>query len=185
MNIVCIGDSLTFGYGIRKIDSWCSLLDNIPSFNVINKGINGDSSVGILSRFYEDVLTLTPSLCIIMCGSNDILANRSVRSILDNVHLMVEDCKTQGIIPLIMSPPKIYSTLATKLWSNNINYDIINSNLEILSNELSSYCTFQNIKFIDIYNLLPYKKIYFTDGLHISEEGNRYIYMLVKDRIAI
>ncbi|MDM0585184.1 SGNH/GDSL hydrolase family protein [Clostridium perfringens] len=52
MNIICIGDSLTFGYGVGQENSWVSLLNDEKN-KFINKGVNGDTSTGILSRIYE------------------------------------------------------------------------------------------------------------------------------------
>lgn len=50
MKIVCIGDSLTKGFKIKKKESWVSLADANSDHTWINQGILGDSSAGLLSR---------------------------------------------------------------------------------------------------------------------------------------
>lgn len=184
MNMICIGDSLTFGYGVRKDKCWVNLLDSNTSFKILNKGVNGDTSIGILSRFFKDVVNYSPSICTIMCGSNDLLMGKSVDDIVDNMSLMINDCKLNGIVPIIISPPKTLSNLASLLWSNDINYDIVNSKLEYLDSTLLEYCNKNNLNFISLYKLLPYDKSYYTDGLHLNELGNSYIYNIIKEKLA-
>lgn len=184
MKIVCIGDSLTFGYGVRKNKCWVSLINGTDKYHVINKGVNGDTSVGILSRFFKDVVTHSPTACTIMCGSNDLLMGKNINDILDNINLMLKDCEIKNIAPVIISPPKILSDLASLLWSNDINYDIVNSKLKELDEKLLDLSTKNKCTFISLYNLLPLDKVYYTDGLHLSESGNEYISNIIKEKLA-
>lgn len=179
--IVCIGDSLTFGYSIPQKESWTYLLKEDLKLNLINKGINGDTSIGLLSRFFKDVLTNKPQICIIMCGTNDILSNRSVNSIIDNINIMIKDCLFNNIIPIILSPPKTFKSLAQKLWNNSINYIKINNNLNLLNKELEKLCILNNIYFLDIYNLIKEESIYFNDGIHLSKYGNYLMFNEIKN----
>ncbi len=41
-----------------------------------------------------------------MCGSNDIIMNKSISSIIDNIRLMTDDCNSLNIKPIILSPLK-------------------------------------------------------------------------------
>ncbi len=43
-----------------------------PNWEVLNKGVNGQRSDEILSRFERDVLKEMPSLVIVLAGVNDI-----------------------------------------------------------------------------------------------------------------
>lgn len=56
LEIVCIGDSLTYGYKLKRSEVWTKLIENKYGIKVLNKGINGDSTGGMLSRFYRDVV---------------------------------------------------------------------------------------------------------------------------------
>ena len=135
MNIICIGDSLTFGYGVGQENSWVSLLNDEKN-KFINKGVNGDTSTGILSRIYEILKSSDSKICLIMCGSNDIIMNKSISSIIDNISLMTDDCNSLNIKPIILSPPKIYGDLAIKRWDSSIDYEKCNSKLHKYAREL-------------------------------------------------
>ncbi|MGL5245580.1 MAG: GDSL-type esterase/lipase family protein [Sarcina sp.] len=185
MNIVCIGDSLTTGYGLTKENCWVSLLNkDTDTIKFINKGVNGDTSIGILSRFFSDVISYSPEKCIIMCGSNDLIINKSVNSIIDNITLMVKDCINNKVYPIILSPPKISRDLAINFWSNNLNYDLINSKLSLLNDHLENFCKEKKLFFISLFNLIPSQNNYYTDGLHLSYESNKLIFLEIKNRLA-
>lgn len=175
-DVVCIGDSLTFGYGLHKSNCFVSLLEKNYNFNIINKGVNGDTSTGILSRFDRDVLKSKAKVCIIMCGTNDLLCGRNVDSVIDNINIMINDCIHNNIIPIIMSPPKTLDKLAQKLWESSLNYEDINKKLNLFNNRLNFLCKQNNISFISLYNLIPYNKLYYIDGIHLTESANTLIF---------
>ncbi|MDK0535624.1 GDSL-type esterase/lipase family protein [Clostridium perfringens] len=179
MNIICIGDSLTFGYGVGQENSWVSLLNDEKN-KFINKGVNGDTSTGILSRIYEILKSSDSKICLIMCGSNDIIMNKSISSIIDNISLMTDDCNSLNIKPIILSPPKIYGDLAIKRWDSSIDYEKCNSKLENYTRELNLFCEKNNLLFIDLNSNLPFDPLNYTDGLHLSIKGNILVSNLVK-----
>lgn len=179
MNVICIGDSLTFGYGVGQDNSWVSLL-NTENNKFLNKGVNGDTSTGILSRIYPILKSNDSDICLIMCGSNDILMNKSIDSIIENIKLMIDDCNSLSIKPIILSPPKIFEELALQIWNSSIDYSKCNSSLEEYSNKLDSFCRENNLVFIDINTNLPFDSSNYTDGLHLSIKGNILVSQLVK-----
>lgn len=179
--IVCIGDSLTFGYGVSKNKNWISLLNKNLNLNIINKGVNGDTSTGILSRFFSDVLNFQTKICIIMCGTNDILCGRKIDSIIDNIKLMISDCLSHNIKPIILSPPNVLSILAEKLWDSHIDYDKVNKYLDTFDNKLKLLCNSTNINFISLKDIIPVDTSYYLDGVHLNEKGNILIFEKIKD----
>lgn len=179
MNMLCIGDSLTFGYGVGPENSWVKLINGLK-FSTINKGINGDTSTGILSRIYQTLIACRPDICLIMCGSNDLLMGKSIKSIVENIELITKDCLGLGVIPIIMAPPKVYCSLALESWDSSLNYDEINNQLEFFSKELKSFAIKNGFKFIDITNSLPFHISNYSDGLHLSIKGNEIIAEIVK-----
>ena len=66
MKIVCIGDSITFGYGVQSNENWINILNDKLNITFINRGLNGDTSSGMLFRSYEDIIKLKPNGVIIM-----------------------------------------------------------------------------------------------------------------------
>lgn len=181
--IICIGDSLTFGYGIPKNKGRVHLLKEDLNLNIINKGINGDTSTGILSRFFKDVLTANSKICIIMCGTNDILYNREINFIIDNLNIMLKDCTSNNIIPILLSPSKTFKLLAEKLWDEYVNYIDINYKLDLFDKKLKKLCKNNNILFISLYDLIEQNKIYYTDGIHLSQLANSLIFRALKEKL--
>ena len=42
MKIVCLGDSLTYGFGVSRSNSWTNIVNKETRLEIVNKGINGD-----------------------------------------------------------------------------------------------------------------------------------------------
>ena len=78
--LICLGDSLTFGAGVTRRDCWTSLVQRECGWTVVNRGISGDTTGGMLVRLHRDVLgpALEERRCggdcrvLVMGGSNDI-----------------------------------------------------------------------------------------------------------------
>lgn len=49
--IVCIGDSITFGYEIKEAQKRTALLSEALGLEIVNCGVNGDTTADMLSRF--------------------------------------------------------------------------------------------------------------------------------------
>lgn len=172
MKIICIGDSLTFGYGVNLGTSWVDLLRKETGNEIINKGVNGDTTTGMLSRFSTDVTDYAPDMVSIMAGTNDLLMGRNLETIVDNILLMIKESKNNNIAPLIIIPPLTLPNLAKKQWYSNINYDFINSQICYLKDKLTSKCNEFHVKLIDFSSIVPLEEGYFLDGIHPNEKGH-------------
>ena len=73
MKLVCLGDSLTYGYGVPRRDCWVSRVAECTGHTLVNRGINGDTSGGMLARFGRDVLDERPDRVLLLGGANDII----------------------------------------------------------------------------------------------------------------
>ncbi len=62
-SVVFLGDSITAGFLVKESN---------PKIQVFNRGINGDTTAGILERLDRTVLNLKPAKVFIMVGVNDI-----------------------------------------------------------------------------------------------------------------
>ena len=182
-NFIFIGDSLTFGYGVKKEKSWVSLYSNISELNVINKGINGNTSTDILFRFFEDVTSFNPKKVFIMCGTNDLLSNHSVISIIDNIELMIKDLKSHNTEVIIGIPPCIIKEDAYKLFMPSLTYDYCEKSLPILREKLLSLCKKYNCSIIDFYNTTLKNKDIFIDGIHFNESGHKLLFEKAKESL--
>jgi len=182
-NFIFIGDSLTFGYGVPKNKSWIETFKNYSlshdlDFSIINKGINGNTTTDMLNRFTEDVTMLSPKAIFIMGGTNDLLSNRSLVQITENIELMLKEAFTKTSNIFIGIPPRIIKEDAYRLFMPSPTYDYCEISLPSLREELIKLCNNYKVKYIDFYNMsltLNSKEI-FIDGIHFNEKGHKLIF---------
>ena len=175
-DIIFFGDSLTFGYGVSKQNSWAYKISHELYPSSLNKACNGDTTTSMLSRYYNDVLTYTPSKIFIMCGTNDLLLGRSVISIVDNIELMIKDALNINSTLIIGIPPKIIGRMANELFSSSHLYDYAEKELLTLKNELIKLCNKYKLQYINFYDLtLNYDDIY-LDGIHLTALGHELMF---------
>ena len=66
LNIICFGDSITEGGDVDESKRWTSILQSLLNeewperYQVINKGIGGNTSAQGFDRFYDDDLPYMP-----------------------------------------------------------------------------------------------------------------------------
>jgi len=100
-NIICFGDSITWGYGAKSGEDYPSGLAKMLNQPVINAGVDGDTSVEGLKRFNTDVLKRNPLLVVIELGGNDFLRKISKEKTLSNIEKMIEQAQENGAMVAI------------------------------------------------------------------------------------
>ena len=154
-DIVMIGDSITDGA------EWNELFSNI---SIVNRGIAGDTTKGVLNRM-ESIYSTNAKKAFIMLGVNDLGKNISVEEILSKYEKIVFQLKQHGITPYIQSVLFLGDKHA------NRNKDVLKLNLKL--QELSEK---ENIVFIDLNKVLSkngkLKKSYSSgDDIHLNGDG--------------
>lgn len=78
VRVVCMGDSITVGQFISPSDRWTTLLEHSlkaelgeDSVEVLNQGLNGETTRGGLERFPVAVQALEPVVLTLQYGMND------------------------------------------------------------------------------------------------------------------
>lgn len=175
---IFIGDSLIFGYGVHKNEGWVYKISENTSLNIINKGINGDTTPSMLNRFFDDVISKKPNSIFIMGGTNDLLCGRSVSSIICNIEEMIKDSIAINSNVYIGIPPCIISEMANRLFMPSNLYGYCEKSLPILRNRLLKLCDFYSIKYIDFYSLSinNINNNIFIDGVHLNAFGNNLMF---------
>ena len=163
--VVFMGNSIT--------DCWA---DTVPAFfsknNFVGRGISGQVSSQMLTRFQEDVINLQPKVVVICCGTNDIAQNNgyiSLEHILHNIKSMCELARANKIKPIVCStlPAKGFKWRPEMKPANEI----------IRLNEMiKAYAKENKIPYVDYHsalkdeeNGLPLK--YSKDGVHPNAQG--------------
>lgn len=188
MKIVCIGDSLTYGYGVEKSKNWVELLNVRGSANFVNKGISGDTSGGMLSRFQKDVIEEKPKYVIIMGGVNDVIAGASLGVAQANAMAMVHQAYHYKIIPVLGTSIRVDSENIRKDWSELNDLKTLNLSIEEYRNWMIKFCKSFKVSYIDFYTEFhhvvkgDYKR-YFLDGIHPTEEGHKILAAITQSNI--
>ncbi len=107
MKIVCLGDSLTFGFKMTRENTWPRIVEKELNIKVLNKGICGDTTAGMLSRFRADVIDEQPTHLILMGGTNDLVFQLERSIIYSNIATMIYQAYHYNIILMVISE-KIY-----------------------------------------------------------------------------
>lgn len=153
-DVVMLGNSITFGV------NWNELLGRAT---IVNRGIGGDNTVGMLHRL-QYVYNLHPKLCFIMTGVNDIYADASVDVIYKNYVAIIDSIRSKKIIPIIQS-----TLFVNPKWKRADEKNLLIAELDSL---LKEYAQKNDIRFIDLNAILSDKGIlkeeYTTDGVHLT-----------------
>ena len=114
-NVYCMGDSLTFSENYGKTLNY--LLGS--TWNVIDKGISGNTTTQMLARFTTDIHS-DASYVIIWGGINDIGGGASVATIESNLQSMYTLAHNSGykVVAVNISPSGTGGTSADKLAVN-------------------------------------------------------------------
>ena len=133
--IACLGDSLTWGFPYGPKYSWVYLVGQRTGLNLINMGINGNTTEDMLHRFIPQVVKANPTHVIIMGGTNDIICRESIPRITCNLKNIVDAAKHHNIQPILGLPiPLGWKEAESRLarvrdWI--VNY-VIESNLHLI-----------------------------------------------------
>lgn len=107
MKIVCLGDSITWGFPFGPQDSWTHLLGQVLKVEIINRGINGNTTADMLARFDRHVLKERPTHLILMGGINDVVCQEPYDLITHHLQTMVEKARAAGIEVVMGTPTAV------------------------------------------------------------------------------
>ena len=113
--IVCLGDSHTQGHPMRidisrngiPIDRRIDPPNNFPFFlhdltgkSVINRGIAGNTVMGMLNRFDTEVIPHLPDHCTVLGGTNDVLIGIHLEETIEDLEKLYRRCMDSNIVPV-------------------------------------------------------------------------------------
>ena len=178
--IACLGDSLTEGADVDKGFRWTSLVANSLGRVVHNCGIGGDTTQGMLARFYPEVLGLKPDYVIITGGTNDLWWDAGISAILGNVFSIVCQARYHDITPIIGLPLPVDLVAARQqdFAAPLSGYDRFEEKLHLLIEKLTEAAGNSEVPVIDFYsdfcseNGQADRLLYLEDGLHPNRAGH-------------
>lgn len=119
--VVAFGDSLTFGFGVERDESYPSVLAELLDCSVINAGISGETTSEGLRRLPVVLEKNQPDLVILCLGGNDMLQKQSKKKLKENLVEMIRLIKSANAeiimvgVPepgLLLRTPTLYGELA-------------------------------------------------------------------------
>lgn len=189
MKLICIGDSFTRGFGVKKNENWISQI-SLENTDIINKGIDGDTTSGMLARFNGDVISQTPNYVLITGGMNDFISGSNCEIPQNNYMAMVHQAFHNGIIPIVGIDPGFQPSSVRQDWSMFSNFDLVLKKHQQLRTWLKQMCHTFGVFYIDFDKLfseatsnLP-KNNYYLDGLHFTAEGHKIIGSIAESFLA-
>lgn len=164
--VVFIGNSITQGWVGQRPDFF-------KSNNYVGRGIGGQTSPQLLSRFRQDVINIKPTAVVINIGTNDIAENTGPYDpsfTLGNIMSMAELAKANGIKVILSSvlPVGEYP------WRKEIKN--VPDKIEALNEGIRAYAKKNKFAYIDYYAVMHDENrsligSYGKDGVHPNAEG--------------
>lgn len=104
--ILAFGDSLTYGTGAARENSYPAVLANLTNLTVINSGIPGDTTDDGLNRIASVLEQEQPRLVLLCLGGNDFLRKKSSQSIAANLTALISEIQSSGAEVVLIAVPK-------------------------------------------------------------------------------
>ena len=178
--IVFYGDSIT---------EMCETKLYYPEFDIVNRGISGDTTAGMLKRLDENLLSIEPSTVLFLGGINDIDKGFSTQEIADNIDKILSAIRTrcpncrifvQSVYPVNKKLRPLYLNKV-----NNRNNEAVTE----LNAVLPEICERYGCVFLDIHSHLVdaegnLNKSYTRDGLHLIKKGYFFVAEFIKPYLA-
>jgi lysophospholipase L1-like esterase len=176
--IVFVGDSLTQRYPLNEF---------YPGLHLYNRGIDGDTTVGVLKRLDLSIFDLKPTTVVLQIGTNDLQVEGISK---DNTIVNI-----QKIVKAIQTTQPAIHLILVSLYPVNLSIDkLVNKfivgprNNEDIKSINQAIAKIQGVKFVDVYpHLLNEDKElnmqYSKEGLHLSLAGYAIITPLIRQAI--
>ena len=103
--ILAFGDSLTYGTGTSRDNSYPAVLQSLTGIEVINAGIPGETSGQGLRRLPGLIKRHQPDIIIICQGGNDILRKMDEDNMRDNIQQMIDLARSNDSQVVLIGVP--------------------------------------------------------------------------------
>jgi GDSL-like Lipase/Acylhydrolase family len=154
-DVIMLGDSIT------ELGIWTELF---PTDSILNRGIWGDTTDGVLHRLNE-ITARQPKRVFLMIGINDLFRGIPPKIVEQNIQSIASTLSKSGIKPIVQSILFIADNAE------------LNARIQAVDDALSEWCANSGIIYIDLNLILaPEGKLlprYTWDGLHLN--GDAYL----------
>lgn len=179
MKIICMGDSITYGCGLADLSRrWTDLAAERTGHTLINCGVNGDTTGGMLARCQNQVFAQFPDAMILLGGINDINLTGQYRPVCANVAAIARQAMALELPILIGLPlPIVPEDLKVMAWDKDCDPFRSAGLCEQYAEWLRAFCASKELPLVDFRS--PFlqadgtvRRELFQDGLHPTAEGH-------------
>ena len=184
MRLICVGDSLTFGFGVHPFQRWTHLCAQQTGWSISNEGVNGDTTGGMLARLQRYLPELRAGgigaehpRVLLMGGSNDIFYSGTDSGARANMGAMIHQTLGIGVPPMVGIPLPVDDAHTPEAWAAAVDFPAAASCMKGYCAWLRSYCKAFGVPYIDF--CADYMRADGTvrgelllDGLHPTPEGH-------------
>jgi len=181
--IVAFGDSTTAGTpgfqspieappdGEGNVESQFAywLMRSHPEWRVLNRGVNGERSDQIRTRFLRDIADERPDVAIVLAGVNDIYQGRSAESVERELDVMYSAARTLRI-PIVAATIVPYNSATADA---NARMHAVNAWIAKYAAEQPLWMAFADTRAAVAADDDPDRLVSSPDGLHPSPDGYR------------
>ena len=184
MELICLGDSLTYGYGVRSAQRWSTLVGQALQCEVTNLGICGDTTGGMLVRLNTEIMPKLRNhtlgqrpFVLLMGGVNDIFYSGTDTGARANMGAMLQELLTAAARGGLRWPRAGGVGTVTPEWREMIR-PACETQIAAYHSWQAAFCRTFHVPYIELYDLLrgpdgkPLPELY-LDGLHPTAEGHR------------
>jgi lysophospholipase L1-like esterase len=163
---VLAGDSISLRFPAAKL----------PGYRILNQGISGDTSAGLLKRLSAFDQT-KPEVIFVMIGINDLLRGRSNTEILDDQKRIIQDLKAHHPKAKIVLQSVLPHAIERVTWEGRDRLlEIPNRRIKILNDSIKAIAKKEAVHFFNLYPLFAdsqgnLRRELSSDGLHLSDRG--------------
>ena len=179
MKIICMGDSITYGHGLTLLSQrWTDLVAVRTGHTLINHGVSGDTTGGMLSRCQTQVFASPPDAMVLLGGINDINLMGQYRPVCANIVAMVRQAMAIDLPVILGLPlPIVPEDMAAFGWDRGTDLSACADLCAQYAQWLRDFCTHKALPLADFRS--PFfrpdgvvRRELFQDGLHPTAQGH-------------
>lgn len=180
MKVLCLGDSLTYGYGLPRDQIWTALAAAGTGVEFVNRALNGNTTGGMLAALHREMEAASPDAVVLMGGSNDIIYGGDIGGAKSNLGAMVHIASAACVLPILGTPLRSCPPIRTE-WAAMMDGQETEQMIDVYAQWIRRLSRTFRLPLIDFYQTFPQRIIqhgwalrdcYMEDGLHPNSRGH-------------
>ena len=168
MKILCLGDSLTYGYGVPREDTWCAVASQLCGHEFQNSSVNGATTGEMLEWRFD----LPAGGLLVMGGLNDLFMGMSPSVPRANILALCERGREAGLRVVVGIPMQISPAVAEAWRDGPVDVDWVRSAYARFADAPVGECEKRGIAYLDFRPFIGPAELSF-DGIHLNKRGHR------------